>query len=77
MPQDDSLTLWRRVKYSFYSTLVFLLITNPMTYAFTQGIFKGSLPIIQNGIPTPAGYFLHAALFFLVIFGIMQFPKDV
>ena len=65
-----------KLKYSFYSTLVFVLITNPMTYSFTQSIFKGALTIVQNGVPTAAGYFLHAALFFLVILGIMQFPKD-
>ena len=75
MPSSD-LEFWRRVKYSFYSTLVFILITNPMTYSFTQSIFKGSLSIVQNGVPTAAGYFLHVALFFFVILGIMQFPKD-
>ncbi len=75
MPSND-LDFWRRVKYSFYSTLVFILITNPMTFLFTQSIFKGALTILQNGVPTAAGYFLHAGLFFFVILGIMQFPKD-
>ena len=73
---SSDLDFWRRVKYSFYSTLVFILITNPMTYLFTQSIFKGALTIVQNGVPTATGYFLHAGLFFLVILSIMQFPKD-
>ncbi len=71
-----SLDFWKRVKYSLYSTLVFILITNPMTYLFTQSIFQKSLIILQNGVPTTTGYFLHAFLFFVIILAIMQIPKD-
>ena len=67
----------RRVKYSFYATLVFLLFTSPITYRFTQSMFQGAFVVLQNGIPTPQGYFLHAALFFLTILGILMLPKDV
>ncbi len=70
------LDFWKRVKYSFYATLVFILITNPITYRFTQGIFQGFITVIQNGVPTPAGYFLHAGLFFLTTLAIMMFPRD-
>lgn len=58
---NDELLL--RIKYSFYSTLVFLLVTNPMTLKL---------------IPTDgaSGYFIQAALFFLIVLGIMMFPKD-
>ncbi len=70
------LDFWKRVKYSFYSTLVFLLFTNPMTYSFTQSMFKGILTIEQGGVPTPTGYFVHGFLFFLTILGLMMFPKD-
>jgi hypothetical protein len=76
MASGPELDFWRRVKYSFYSTLVFLLVTNPMTYRFTQSIFQGFIQILQNGIPTPAGYFIHATLFFFIILGIMMFPRD-
>lgn len=67
---------WRRVKYSFYATLVFLLFTNPITYRFTNTMLSGAITVLQNGVPTPQGYFLHAALFFLVCLGIMMLPKD-
>ncbi len=77
MADEEDLTFWRRVKYSFYSTLVFLLLTNPMTYRFTQTMAQGSFQVLQGGVPTPAGYFLHGLLFFVVILGIMMFPKDV
>jgi len=73
MVNDD---FWRRVKYSFYASLIFLLLTNPITYSFTQTIFRGSFTVIQNGIPTSAGYFLHGILFFLITLAVMMFPKD-
>jgi hypothetical protein len=76
METASELIFWRRVKYSFYATLIFILITNPMTYRFTQTMFQGSLLVLQNGIPTPIGYFLHVILFFLVTLAVMMFPKD-
>jgi hypothetical protein len=74
--QQPNVEFWRRVKYSFYGTLVFLLITNPMTYRFTQAMFQGSFNVLQGVVPTPAGYFLHAVLFFLITLAIMMFPRD-
>ena len=69
------ITFWKRVKYSFYSTLVFLLLTNPMTYTFTQSMFQG-ITFVKNGVLTSTGYFFHGFLFFLTILGLMMFPKD-
>jgi hypothetical protein len=71
-----SLDFWKRVKNSFYATLVFIVVTNPMTYRFTQSMFQGYVNVLQNGVPTPAGYFLHAGLFFLTVLAIMMFPRD-
>jgi hypothetical protein len=76
METAKEVEFWRRVKYSFYATLIFILVTNPMTYRFTQTIFQGSFTIIHNGILTSAGYFIHVGLFFLITLGIMMFPKD-
>ena len=76
MAGDGPLSFWLRVKYSFYSTLVFLILTNPLTYAFTQSMVQGLFKVVNNGIPTAAGYFFHGFLFFLVILGLMMFPKD-
>ena len=69
------ITFWKRVKYSFYSTLVFLILTNPLTYAFTQSMFQG-VTFVRNGVLTSTGYYFHAFLFFLTILGIMMFPRD-
>ena len=30
----------------------------------------------RNGAPTATGFFLHTALFFLVLWGAMLFPRD-
>lgn len=61
---NDELLL--RAKYSFYSTLVFLLVTNPMTVNLLQS-FR-----LSDG----TNYFFQAFLFFLIVLGLMMFPKD-
>ena len=69
------ITFWKRVKYSFYSTLVFLILTNPVTYIFIQSMFQG-ISLVKNGVLTSTGYFFNGFLFFLTILGLMMFPKD-
>ena len=66
-----------KAKYSFYSTLVFFLIASPETFRLTQRVFGGFLTIANNqGAPTPSGFFLHTFVFFLVLWGLMMFPRD-
>jgi hypothetical protein len=64
-----------RMKYSFYATVLYMLLSNPITYSFTQSIFHGSLDIVQNSVPTAVGYFFHSVLFFLLFFSVLLFPK--
>ena len=71
-----SLDVWKRVKYSFYATLVYILLTNPMTYDFTNSIAQGLLTVLRNGHVTIAGYILHSVLFFFTILAIMMFPRQ-
>jgi hypothetical protein len=66
-----------RLKYSFYATLVFILISNPNTYSFTNSLFQGTLFIVQNDVPTAVGYLLHSILFFLCLSAIFMFPKTM
>ena len=61
---NDELLL--RAKYSFYSTLVFLLVTNPMTVKLLQSF----------GLKDSSNYFFQVFLFFLIVLGLMMFPKD-
>ncbi len=67
------LSLWLRVKYSFYSTLVFVLVTNPMMMKLLQDLFGG---ILQGGTLTPVGWFVQVVLFFVAILAIMMLPRD-
>ena len=66
-----------KAKYAAYTTLVFFLVANPETYKMMQK-FLGSLVTIasEGGCPTPAGFFIHSGLFFLVLWSIMLFPRD-
>ena len=70
------LPLGLKAKYSFYSALVFFLIANPETFKVTQMLFGSLFTIANGGCPTPMGLFLHTGVFFLVLLGLMLFPRD-
>lgn len=66
-----------KAKYSFYSTLVFFLVANPETFKLTQRLFGSLFSIASDGgCPTAYGFFFHSLLFFLVLWGLMLFPRD-
>ena len=66
-----------KAKYAFYSTLIFFLIANPETFKMTQNVFGWAVRIADGGgCPTATGFFLHTGLFFLVLWGVMLFPRD-
>lgn len=66
-----------KAKYAAYTTLVFFLIANPETYKMMQKFLGGFVTIAsEGGCPTPSGFFLHSALFFVVLWSIMLFPRD-
>ena len=66
-----------KVKYSFYSMLVFFIFANPETFLLSQGAFGSFLTIAQpSGVPTPIGFFLHAGLFFCTMLGLMLLPSE-
>jgi hypothetical protein len=65
-----------KAKYSFYSALVFFLIANPETFKFTQMLFGSVVTLANGGCPTPVGLFFHTAIFFIVLLGLMLFPRD-
>ena len=72
-----SINVALKAKYSFYSTLIFFLIANPETFKMTQRVFGWIVGIADSGgCPTAIGFFIHTALFFLVLWGAMLFPKD-
>ena len=82
-PKGDSVSMSPRpnillkAKYAFYSTLVFFLVANPETFKLMQRSL-GFLATIasESGCPTPVGFFIHTFLFFLILWGLMLFPRD-
>jgi hypothetical protein len=73
---SSGLSLGLKAKYSLYSALVFFLIANPETYKMTQSLFGFLFTTSSGGCPTPFGLLLHTLLFFLVLLGLMLFPRD-
>ena len=66
-----------KVKYSFYSTLVFFIFANPETFRIVHSLLGKLVPIITPaGVPTPAGFFVHAFGFFATMLGLMMLPSD-
>jgi hypothetical protein len=66
-----------KAKYSFYSALVFFLIANPETYKIIQRIIGSFITVVDDGgCPTAGGFFLHTALFFFTMWGLMMFPTE-
>ena len=66
-----------KAKYAAYTTLVYFLIANPETYKLVQKLIGGWVTVAsEGGCPTPTGFFLHAGLFFFVLWSFMLFPKD-
>lgn len=64
-------------KYSFYSALVFYVISSPQAYVITQKLAGNFLAISADGCPTSLGLFLHTIVFMIALYGIMNLPKDV
>jgi len=76
-PAPTGLNFMLKAKYSFYSTLIFFLIASPETYKMTQKVFGWLFLVADSGgCPTAFGFFLHTILFFLVLWGVMLFPRD-
>ena len=66
-----------KIKYSFYSTLVFFVFANPETFRILNSMIGTWLPITQaSGVPTAPGFFFQAGLFFLTMLGLMMLPAD-
>jgi hypothetical protein len=66
-----------KLKYSFYSALVFFLFANPETSVVLQR-FLGHIVtfITPGGTPTIHGIFINTGLFFLTMFGLMLLPSE-
>lgn len=66
-----------KAKYSIYSALIFFLFANPETYAILQRTFGNYVTLMTScGAPTIQGVFIHTALFFFTMLGLMLLPSE-
>jgi hypothetical protein len=66
-----------KVKYSFYSMLVFFIFANPETLKLLQMAFGRFVTLSgSDGLPTTLGLFSMAGLFFATMLGLMMLPSD-
>jgi hypothetical protein len=65
-----------RVKYSFYSAVVFFLLANPETFRVIQTMIGKNFTYTDaGGVPTPLGFFAQTGIFFLFMLGLMLIPN--
>ena len=62
-------------KYSFYGTLIYLIVTSTEMYKLVGGL-TGGATADANGCATMSGLLLHGLFYFLIIFCVMFFPRD-
>ena len=63
---------WR---YTLLTTIIFLIVVNPMTYQLTQKLFgnvHGNIANTSTGCPTTIGIAVHAVIFTLLLRYIMD-----
>tara|TARA_B100001093_G_C26712272_1_gene963955 strand:- start:295 stop:531 length:237 start_codon:yes stop_codon:yes gene_type:complete len=71
--KDEDLTNFDKWKYTILTTIIFIIITNPITYKITNAILKPIFgPLIIKDCPTPIGIAIHTIVFILILRYIME-----
>jgi hypothetical protein len=66
--EDNTLTFGKKIKYSFYSTMIFFFISSPALYQLMQNAFGSNFPMSDdNGCPNNKWLLVHTGLFFIII----------
>jgi hypothetical protein len=66
---EKQLSLGKKIKYSFYSALIFFFISAPVMYQLTNKINSHLFNVVdQSGCPRNSGLLLHTVIFFIIIF---------
>jgi len=67
-PQENTLTFGKKVKYSFYSTMIFFFISSPALYQLIQNMFGSNFTMSDdNGCPNNKGLLVNTTIFFIII----------
>jgi hypothetical protein len=60
-----------KLKYAFYSAIVFLLLSSPQAYLLTTR-YVGSWITVGGVVPTPGGLVFHSFVFMVLVFLLMK-----
>jgi hypothetical protein len=72
MSASEKPTNMEKWKYTLYTTILFLIIVNPMTFKFVNSLLKRFVKISSaDGCPTMAGILVHAFVFTIVLRALM------
>lgn len=71
------LTLSKKLRITLLSVFIFLVVSAPITYKFTNSIFGGTAIMASNGsyCPTGFGLLLHTVVFGLITYALMFIPN--
>jgi len=61
-------TNWDKWRYTLYTTVVFLIVVNPVVYKFVNSLLN-NIVVISNsdGCPTQEGMLIHALVFTVIL----------
>ena len=62
---DCKLTNYEKWLYTLYTTIIFILVSNPLTYKFVNSIV-GNIST-KKGCPTLFGFIIHTIVFTLIL----------
>jgi hypothetical protein len=70
---EKELSVWRKIKYSFYSALIFFFVSSPIMYQLMNRLYGHYFMVSDaNGCPSNSGLLLHTFIFFIIIFTAMN-----
>jgi hypothetical protein len=67
--KKGSLTNSEKWLYTLYTTIIFILVSNPYTYKLVNSILGNICD--KKGCPTPFGFIIHTIVFTLILRAIM------
>jgi hypothetical protein len=71
--QQKNKTNMDKWRYTLYTTILFLIVVNPMTYKLVNMILGKIAKIAdKSGCPTTVGMLVHALVFTLLLRGLME-----
>lgn len=72
--EKEELRSEQKWRYTLYTTIIFLIVANPLTYKLVNYLLGFLLKISDSsGCPTTVGFLVHAVVFTLLLRYLMEF----